>query len=233
MVCREVGDLNENKPKDEAQTLKDKLNRALRRLEGLKEKSKLLEMQYDDAKSREKNSGELVMELLERQRELNVMLNRANIMLNRTQEAMALTSMEFNEIAKALPEPKKAEWSERVAKVNELFKKTGIQDAEVLGLDSPDPTKFGTDDIRKESEQAFGHKESFWTREMHSEPRRVEAEIVDEREPDDTAAKPDVTAGSVSGDDPLKKITEGYAGADESPKKSWWQKAFAKSGTDD
>ncbi|MEN6355614.1 MAG: hypothetical protein ABFD83_00870 [Armatimonadota bacterium] len=224
--------MNENKPKDEAQILKDKLNRALRRLEGLKEKSKLLEMQYEDAKSRENNSSELVMELLERQRELNVMLNRTNIMLNRTQEAMALTSMEFNEIAKALPEPKKAEWSERVAKVNELFKKTGIQDAEVLGLDSPDPTKFSAEEIRKESEQAFGRKESFWTREAHSEPPRVEAEIVDEHEADVIAAKP-VVESAVSDKDPLNKITEDYAESGESCKKSWWQKAFAKSGTDD
>ena len=219
--------MNENKPKDEAQTLKDKLNRALRRLEGLKEKSKLLELQYEDARSREKNSSELVMELLERQRELNVMLNRANIMLNRTQEAMALTSMEFNEIAKALPEPKKAEWSERVAKVNELFKKTGIQDAEVLGLDSPDPTSFSAEEIKKESEQAFGRKESFWAREAHGEPPRVEAEIVDEHEPGSKETKPEA-----EDEDPLKKIADDYAENSESQKKSWWQKAFAKSGSD-
>ncbi|MCE5323026.1 hypothetical protein LLG46_06895 [bacterium] len=224
--------MNDNKPIIEAQALKDKLNRALRRLAGLKEKSKLLEMQYEDAKSREKNSNELVMELLERQRELNVMLNRANIMLNRTQEAMALTSMEFNEIAKALPEPKKAEWSERVAKVNELFKKTGIQDAEVLGLDSADPTKFGADEIKKESQQAFGRKESFWTREVHTEPPQVEAEVVDEHEPNVTAAKSD-TDSAVPDEDSLNKVAEDYAEPDESPKKSWWQKAFAKSGTDD
>jgi len=112
--------------------LKEKLVRAQRQLAGLKEKGKYLRMQYDDARTREKNTTELVMELLERQRELNVMLNRGNIMLNRTQEVMALTSIEFNEMAKALPEPRKAEWSDRVSRINELFKKSGIQDAEMV-----------------------------------------------------------------------------------------------------
>ena len=109
---------------------KEKLYRALRRSEGLKAKSSLLREQYTDAKEREKHAALLVMELLERQRELNVMLNRANIMLNRAHEAMALTSVEFNEIAKALPEPKKAEWSDRLSKINDLFRKTGIPDGE-------------------------------------------------------------------------------------------------------
>lgn len=199
--------MNENEERDK---IKDKLARALRRLEGLKEKSKLLETQYDDARNREKNSNDLVMELLERQRELNVMLNRANIMLNRTQEAMALTSMEFNEIAKALPEPKKAEWSERVAKVNELFKKTGIQDAEVLGLDSPDAVDFSADQLRKESEQAFGRREN--------KPPHVEAEVVEDHQP-----SPDA----------VEQVLEEYdSSAQEEEKKSWWQRAFARTGTD-
>jgi hypothetical protein len=224
--------LKENEQRDKSEVLKDKLGRALRRLEGLKEKSKLLEMQYEDARSREKNSSELVMELLERQRELNVMLNRANIMLNRTQEAMALTSMEFNEIAKALPEPKKAEWSERVAKVNELFKKTGIQDAEVLGLESPDAAKFSAEEINRDSEQAFGRKDSFWNASVRREPPHVEAELVNDNQP--------ITPSPDSGSDtpqsevnPLDQITEGYCQAAESEKRSWWQKAFARSGTDD
>ena len=167
-------------------SLKDKLNRALRRVEGLKEKAKCLEMQYEDARGREHHTNELVMELLERQRELNVMLNRANIMLNRTQETMALTSMEFNEMAKALPEPKKAEWSERVTRINELFKKSGIQDAEVSALESTNPAageSFAKDEMKKESEQAFGRKETIWARKEQREPPRVEAEIVEEEQP--------------------------------------------------
>ncbi|MCE5314147.1 MAG: hypothetical protein ABFD49_11985 [Armatimonadota bacterium] len=224
--------MNNKKQTGNADALKDKLNRALRRLEGLKEKSKLLEMQYDDAKNREKNSTELVTELLERQRELNVMLNRANIMLNRTQEAMALTSMEFNEIAKALPEPKKAEWSERVAKINELFKKTGIQDAEVLGLEAPDAAKFSTDEIDRESQQAFGRKDSFWNASTRPQPPRVEAEPVDECE--NVVSEPVSVCESSQPDiNPLDVITEEYRESAEAQKKSWWQKAFTKSGTED
>lgn len=167
-------------------TLQEKLNKAQRQAAGLKEKSKFLEKQYDDSKTREQNTNELVMELLERQRELNVMLNRTNIMLSRTQEAMAMTSLEFNEMAKALPEPKKAEWSDRITKINDLFKKTGIQDAEVVGLESSNPQladSFSRDEMKKESEDAFGKDHtSIWDRKEQREPPRVEAEIVDEDE---------------------------------------------------
>ncbi len=170
------------------ETLKDKLNRALRRVAALREKSKILEMQYHDARDREGNTNDLVMELLERQRELNVMLNRANIMLNRTQEAMALSSMELNEMAKALPEPKKAEWADRVARVNELFKQTGVQDAELGALDSgsarTEPS-LDTDELKRESEEAFGRKQSIWERKERHEPPRVQAEVVeDEPQPE-------------------------------------------------
>ena len=116
--------------------LKEKLNRTMRRMAGLQEKSKLLEMHYDDSRARESNNNELVMEMLERQRELNVMLNRSNIMLNRTQEAMAISYIELNEMVKALPEPKKAEWADRVTRVNDLFRQTGVQDAELGALES-------------------------------------------------------------------------------------------------
>lgn len=160
--------------------LKEKLNRALRRVAGLREKSKILEMQYSDAREREKNTNDLVMELLERQRELNVMLNRTNIMLNRTQEAMALTSMEFNEMAKALPEPKKAEWTDRISKVNDLFKKTGIQDAEVVGLDTHTGETLSSDELENQSREAFGRKESFWQRREVREPPHVQAAVVED-----------------------------------------------------
>lgn len=173
-------------PEERVEQLKDKLNRALRQLAGYKEKSKVLEMQYQDSKGREGNTNELIMELLERQRELNVMLNRANIMLNRTQEAMALSSMELNEMAKALPEPKKAEWADRVARVNDLFKQTGVEDAEMGALESgsarPADTAFGKDEMKKESESAFGKKSSIWDRKEQREPPQVQAEIVEEEE---------------------------------------------------
>lgn len=183
---RGIGTVKQIEPLEHIENLKDKLNRALRQLAGLKQKSKYLEMQYEDSRGREGNTNELIMELLERQRELNVMLNRANIMLNRTQEAMALSSMELNEMAKALPEPKKAEWADRVSRVNDLFKQTGVEDAETGALESgsvrPVDASFGKDEMKRESEAAFGKKSSIWDRKEQREPRQVQAEIVEEEE---------------------------------------------------
>lgn len=178
--------------------LKEKFNKTQRKAAGLKEKAKYLEMQYYDARDREKNTNDLVMELLERQRELNVMLNRANIMLNRTQEVMALTSMEFNEMAKALPEPKKEEWSDRISKVNDLFRKTGVQDAEVLGLESPtghNADSLSADELKRESEEAFPRKASIWNRPEKTEPPRVEVEIVEEEPTDNSLNEDDLVFG--------------------------------------
>lgn len=186
-MCREaLLPLNQNDPLQKIDDLKEKLNKAAVRISGLKQKSKYLEMQYGDAKNREGNTNELVMELLERQRELNVMLNRSNIMLNRTQEAMALSSLELNEMAKALPEPKKAEWADRVSRVNDLFKQTGVQDAEMGALESRNPRppmdSLDTDEIRRESEEAFGRKQSIWQRKEKQVPPQVQAEVVEEEE---------------------------------------------------
>jgi hypothetical protein len=110
--------------------LSEKLNKTQRRSAGLREKSKILEQQYEDARARESNSNELIMEILQRQKELNVMLNRANMMLQRTQETIAITSMEFHELTKSLPAPEKKQLSDKINRINELFKKTGIEDAE-------------------------------------------------------------------------------------------------------
>ncbi|MCX6343966.1 MAG: hypothetical protein NT018_02685 [Armatimonadetes bacterium] len=164
----------------ELEKTKEKLIRALRRAEGLKQKSAVLGTQYVDSHEREKHSNELVMMLLERQRELNVMLNRSNIMLNRAHEAMALTSVEFNEIAKALPEPKKAEWSDRISKINDLFKQSGIQDGDVLGLEGSEPPSLNTDEMTRESQEAFGRKDSIWSSKEAHEPSSVESELLPE-----------------------------------------------------
>ncbi len=172
----------ENELQQRMNNLKEKLMRAQKQVAVLREKTKLLEEQCVDSRQREQHSNELVMELIERQRELNVMLNRANIMLNRTQEAIALTSIEFNEMAKALPEPKKAEWSERVAKINELFKKTGIHDAEIseLGAPSVQQDSLESDELKEESKTAFGRFDSLWNKKKKSEPPRVDGEIVED-----------------------------------------------------
>lgn len=220
--------------------LKDKLNRAQRQVSGLRQKSKYLEVQSDDARNREGNTNDLVMELLERQRELNVMLNRANIMLNRTQEAMALSSMELNEMAKALPEPKKAEWVDRVARVNDLFKQTGVQDAELGALESVNPkpaaAAFDASEMKRESEEAFGRKQSIWERKERHEPPRVHAEVVEEEEP----PAPPRESIRLVGEDTHPSVDEppiDATNADEAPeqseedallfpprRKSWWRK---------
>ena len=218
--------------------LRDKLHRAQRQATGLRQKGKYLELQYGYARDREKNTNDLVMELLERQRELNVMLNRANIMLNRTQEVMALTSMEFNEMAKALPEPKKVEWSERVTKVNELFKKTGIQDAEIGGLESSNPPpseSIDSDEMKKESEEAFPKSESSWKKPETQDAGPIQAEVVEE----ETAGSDDpeeLVTGEVlvSSEDAetrdARKDAESGIAEDEDAlvfgprRKSWWQR---------
>jgi len=215
------------------ETLKAKLARAERRLAGLREKSKYLEMQYQDSRTREQNSYELIMELIERQRELNVMLNRANIMLNRTQEAMALTSIEFNEMAKALPEPKKAEWAERVARINELFKKTGIQDAELLSLDSSESgvsESLDAEELKKQADQLFNCKESIWKRTERSKLTNAETEPAEEdasrssgsgsAENDQQAPEIKIQGSESATDNDNKKPTE----ENLRPRKSWWQR---------
>ena len=220
--------------------LKDKLAKANRQVAGLREKSKYLEMQYEDSRNREGNTNELIMELLERQRELNVMLNRANIMLNRTQEAMALSSMELNEMAKALPEPKKAEWADRVARVNDLFKQTGVQDAELGALESTNPipsaASFNTDELRKQSEEAFGRKQSIWDRTAKPEPPRVQAEVVEEPETpteqpesirlvgEDVPQTKDEPAAEVVDEQPAAEQSEEDALLFPPRRKSWWRK---------
>lgn len=225
-------------PQDNIEQLKDKLNRARSQLAGFRQKSKYLEMQYEDSKSREGNSNELVMELLERQRELNVMLNRSNIMLNRTQEAMALSSMELNEMAKALPEPKKAEWADRVARVNDLFKQTGVEDAELGALESscakPADPSFGKDEMIKESEAAFPKKSAIWNQKVQNESPQVHAEIVEEEE---TTEPEQESIRLIAEDAPAAEAAPDTSQAEEnsepdnedallSPprRKSWWRK---------
>ncbi|MGC8861448.1 MAG: hypothetical protein ACP5R5_01590 [Armatimonadota bacterium] len=221
----------------EIAALKDKLNRARRQLAALREKGRLLSMQYEDARAREQRTNEIIAELLERQRELNVMLNRANIMLNRTQEAIALTSIEFNEMAKALPEPKKAEWAERVARINELFKKTGIQDAELIDLEGPEggtASDLASDELLKESQRVFGERESIWDRIRRGEPPAVEASRVDEHDPEpgiETArAEPEVVTLSPDsppdeGEDERQDETDEGSLMFPPRRKSWWRRA--------
>lgn len=215
----------------EVNELKEKLQRSQRQVSGLRQKGKYLELQYEDSRSREKSTNDLIMELLERQRELNVMLNRANIMLNRTQETMALTSVEFNEMAKALPEPKKQEWAERVSRINELFKKSGVEDAEVVGPQGTNPPllseSLDTNELRQESEQTF-HKASVWDSPKPSSPPEVHAELVEEEPPQPRirVQEPELVAVAV-GDSQDHESESDVSDAPVFPprRKSWWRRA--------
>ena len=111
--------------------IKEKLYRALKAKAVLAERSKLLAQQINDSRMREERNDHLVRELLDRQRELNFMLHRANTVLHRIQEANAALSSEFTELVKELPKPSAPDWQERVAKINELFRKTGAMADEV------------------------------------------------------------------------------------------------------
>lgn len=204
--------------------LQEKLVRTERRLAALRERSKLLRMQYDDSRQREQNTTDIINELLERQRELNVMLNRANIMLNRAQEAMALTSVELNEMAKSLPEPKKAEWEQRVAKINELFKKTGVQDAELMAIPSSAGENFETiesEELKKESERAFARDPSIWEMNGDRTPPHVESFPVEEGSKEEEAPRVQIVEAQ---DDTAAQELRPEAVIFPPRRKPWWRR---------
>ncbi|MGQ9455175.1 MAG: hypothetical protein ACUVRS_09680 [Armatimonadota bacterium] len=210
------------------QELREKLVRTERRLAAMRERSKLLQMQYEDARQREQNTTEIINELIERQRELNVMLNRANIMLNRAQEAMALTSVELNEMSKSLPEPKRAEWAERVAKITELFKKTGVQDAELKSLESSTGTaqeSLNSSELKKESEQAFSKEKLIWELNGDREPARVEAYLVDEPASEKQQNCAAEAADSSVHQDSTVEAIDPQTLVFPPRRKSWWRRA--------
>jgi hypothetical protein len=113
------------------QRLKERLTKLLHQHDLATQKSKMLEEQTERDKQREQMLTDLTHQLMDRQRELNVMLNRANIMLNRAQEANTILSLEFTELCHALPAPEDPEVQDRIHRINDLFRNTGITDAEV------------------------------------------------------------------------------------------------------
>ena len=144
----------------------------MRQRSALFQKSKQLDERVQDSRHREHAQEDFARELLERQRELNFMLNRANIMLSRVQEANALLSLEFTEMVKALPEPQKKDLDDRISRINDLFKKTGAGDEsepeENLGSPEPrnpaPPPSFSEAEIIGEPEP-IGRKAKWWQRE--------------------------------------------------------------------
>ena len=166
----------------------------MRQRSALFQKSKQLDERVQDSRHREHAQEDFARELLERQRELNFMLNRANIMLSRVQEANALLSLEFTEMVKALPEPQKKDLDDRISRINDLFKKTGAGDEsepeEHLGSPEPrnpaPPPSFSEAEIVGDPESP-ARKAKWWQRETPSvqQPRdqeHVEPAAVDEPE---------------------------------------------------
>ncbi|MDO8586789.1 MAG: hypothetical protein Q7T82_07070 [Armatimonadota bacterium] len=113
------------------QRLKERLSKLLHQKDLAAQKASLLEAQTERDRQREQMLTGLTHQLMDRQRELNIMLNRANIMLNRAQEANTILSLEFTELCHALPAPEAPEVQDRIRRINDLFKTTGISDAEV------------------------------------------------------------------------------------------------------
>jgi hypothetical protein len=111
--------------------LKERLNTLLRQKELAAQKAKMLEEQAVRDRKREEMMVQVVEQLMERQRELNVMLNRANIMLGRSHEVNMALSLEFSELVHALPAPEDPEVKERIKRINDLFRNTGAEDAEI------------------------------------------------------------------------------------------------------
>lgn len=122
------------------QRLKDKLNNILHQKDLAAQKAEMLQQQIERERQREQMLTELTHQLMDRQRELNVMLNRANIMLHRAQEANTVLSLEFTELCHALPAPENPEVQERIRRINDLFKTTGTVDSEMtVEPDRPAP----------------------------------------------------------------------------------------------
>lgn len=224
--------------KEELEATRQKLQRTQLRSAEQRTKGRIYEAEYQTAKEREQRANDLVMELLERQRELNVMLNRANMVVHRAYEAMALTSGELTEMAKALPEPKQAEWSERVAKVNDrvakindLFKKTGMPDDDLLDDDDAETQSLSNDEIKRESEQQFARSEVVWSPAATRQAEVVQAELVPEKNQAEDVIMPDMEASEAeSADQAAEREMALEAAAQpgtEPQRRSWWSRIVA------
>ena len=126
MSAKEVGVLQSS-----LQALKDRFGKVLRQRDLASQKAKMLHEQAERDRRREDLFTQLITQLVERQRELNVMLNRANLMLSRAQETNAILSIEFTELCHALPAPEDPEVRDRIRRINDMFKNTGTEEAEV------------------------------------------------------------------------------------------------------
>ncbi len=166
--------------KNEVEELREKLNKALRERAALYQKSKQLEERIKDFHSYQQAQEEITRELLERQRELNFMLNRANMMLSRAQEANAMLSIEFTDIVKALPEPKAKEFESRIERINELFKKTGVINSDPDGEMSQPAVKDSIDQEKTSKNKFAEHNNTAGNRKDSSSSDYVKQPVKDD-----------------------------------------------------
>ena len=178
----------------EIKELRERLNKVMRQRAALFQKSKQLVERVQDARHREHTQEDFARELLERQRELNFMLNRANIMLSRVHEANALLSLEFTEMVKALPEPQKKDLNGRISRMNDLFKRTGraAEQEENLGSTEsqtpPPPPNFSEAEIIGEAEPA-PRKAKWWKSEHQPTEQPPNQTNVEPTPPEPSASK--------------------------------------------
>lgn len=209
---------------EKAQNLEKKLLKTQKRSALLTQKVKLLEemvqdakLREDDARTRASDASSLMHELLERQRELNVMLNRSNTLLAHVYEANKMLAVECHDAIQALPAPKKAELEKTMSKVEELFKKTGVPDAETS------ETLVDQGDFQDEtlvtppvSEETIS---SSWSAESEYQPQLVEAELVDEDQSRIQSLERKIEQLLED-----NYIEQDYSSNEEETKRKWWDR---------
>ncbi len=170
-----------------------KLAKALRERSVYSTKSRLLAEELEQYRQRELRQDGTVEQLIERQHELNVMLNRSNIMLAKAQDAAAMLSLEFGELARALPEPPPdapvseiVDIESRVSRINNLFKQSGKLSEEIA------ETLSESKEAQKRAEKPTDSGGFNWRKTEESRPDPKQEEPV----PKETDQAPDQFLGT-------------------------------------
>lgn len=187
--------------------LKERLARAVKSKAVLAERSKRLQEQADDLRRREDVIANITTELLDRQRELNLMLHRANSFVHQLRDANLALSSEFKEMVKELPAAKDSDWESMVSRVNDLFEKThelaGEMEDElfrskpsdrsdsVSGAAASEPSE----QVSRDQQAAAAAEDSSTTSEVNT---KVDAQAVEE-----ASTEPDTKAHSAGQDPPI------------------------------
>lgn len=121
----------------EIEQLRNRLNRELARVSALKEKSDALESGFSETRDREIQARELIDQLIERQRELNVLLDRAHNTLRSNQEILAQASPQVEEMAAALPDTEQRARIERLKRIRQMGTVESPRDEAFEPIDQP------------------------------------------------------------------------------------------------